>query len=497
MAQCHLAISQDFGRGYGTDQFEPARLRGNLAKDGCEGSLEWGDESQALELPLSELPRTNSYFPPPTLFNISQDRKLLAASCSNVVVLFTLPDLVRTIALQHESAVSHIFFSPNASRLLTCCSMTEHGAEDESSLHVWDLKAETESQMQKEQSPIPKANMSSVLDDLINSARKSLLQFPEDWTADEFTHQAEDLLRAALEPALNRIERKHAANGAFRTISGASISGFGSQPWSPTGNRFLFLQELEKQPPGVNGRVSDLIVWDAENWKQEFCLAGHEGPIMWSGFSPNGKWIASSSWDKMVRIWAVGTGELVHIFSDNATNQSWTGRFSPDSSLLAVGNGDGYLRVWDTESGQLKYKVSVEAPDTNGKVKGGWIRGIAWGPRSKTLFAGNSGGSAVLFDLETGMQLQRFDQQARSMSTRPREVQFVHMSLDGNRLGFKLAAAEIVVYDIAKNERWSVVQAIDPAKRKPAYSFMSFEDNEGHIVFAGDVDGKLRMWNLS
>lgn len=426
------------------------------------------------------------------------DKTRLAGSHSEVVIIYTLPDLKEEFKLQHESVVEHISFSPNGRQLLTVCGSDVRRRRQSYSLKVWDLEAEAKRQQEIAKVPLQKADMSVMLQEMMKAAKSYLLQYPADWNVDLFASQAEEELQSSLNSTLQRIENNHKAVGAYQMIDGDFVPSFGSVPWSPSGKQFLSLQYLEKQPPHVNGRISDLIVWDATSWKKQYQLTGHDGPIMWSGFSPDGKWIASSSWDLKVRIWAADTGHLIHTLADDSNTQGWTGRFSPDSKLIAVGNGDGYLRIWATDTGDLRHKFSFKLPNKGWETYGrGWIRGIAWSKNSKMLFAGDVGGSAILFDLETGRQLQRFDQQTRSENSMPRELSNMYISSDGNRLAFPVEAGEIVLYDIAKNERWSVVQALDPQQRLPEHSDIVFLDDQGSLVLSGDSDGHLRVWKLT
>lgn len=56
------------------------------------------------------------------------------------------------------------------------------------------------------------------------------------------------------------------------------------------------------------GRRSVIEIWDVAARKPVARLRGHEDIVQALAFSPDGKTLASGSWDTTVRLWDVGTG---------------------------------------------------------------------------------------------------------------------------------------------------------------------------------------------
>ena len=77
-------------------------------------------------------------------------------------------------------------------------------------------------------------------------------------------------------------------------------------------------------------------------------------------FSPDGKQVASGSYDNSVKIWETSTGTCVSTLSghsDYVRAVSW----SPDGTMLASGSNDKTIKLWDAQSGKVNSTLSVNS----------------------------------------------------------------------------------------------------------------------------------------
>lgn len=90
-------------------------------------------------------------------------------------------------------------------------------------------------------------------------------------------------------------------------------------------------------------------------------LKDHTALILSGAFSPDGKLLATGSFDGTARIWDIFTNKclftLNHRIIFNPRGDVLSTRFSPDGKLLATGCGKGWLRFWNVALGHLEFTL--------------------------------------------------------------------------------------------------------------------------------------------
>ncbi len=111
-----------------------------------------------------------------------------------------------------------------------------------------------------------------------------------------------------------------------------------------------------------------LIWWNAKEGMVVKKIDAHDKWIRAVSASPDGKWIASTSDDMIVKLWNAASQELVKDLKGHAVttptdfpSMLFTARFSPDSKYLASADKIGDVIIWDLES--KKELVRLKAPE--------------------------------------------------------------------------------------------------------------------------------------
>jgi serine/threonine protein kinase len=119
-------------------------------------------------------------------------------------------------------------------------------------------------------------------------------------------------------------------------------------------------------------------VWEVGSWREVATLRGHQDWVSSVSFSPDGKFLASGSRDWTVKVWEVGSWREVTILSGHGYAVSSVS-FSPDGKFLASGSYQT-VKVWEVGSWR-------EVATLRGHQD--WVSSVSFSPDGKFLASGS------------------------------------------------------------------------------------------------------------
>lgn len=137
-------------------------------------------------------------------------------------------------------------------------------------------------------------------------------------------------------------------------------------------------------------------LWDVETRHCLQVLRGHESGILAIAFDPSGERLASGSFDDTIRVWSVQTGECLRVLQEH-TGAIFALAFDPSGQRLVSGGHDQTIRVWD-----LQTRTCLKLLQGHSGVV--WTLAIS--PDGRILASSSDDQTIRLWDLQTGHCLQ-------------------------------------------------------------------------------------------
>ena len=114
----------------------------------------------------------------------------------------------------------------------------------------------------------------------------------------------------------------------------------------------------------------------------------HSGYVLQETFSADGKTLVTASSDGAAYVWNVATGqrELLLVGATGALNEA---AFSPDGSEIATASDDRLARIYYSQDGRLLAPLAGSANA---------VTSVGFDPSGRTVVTGSSGGTVRLWD---------------------------------------------------------------------------------------------------
>ncbi len=248
----------------------------------------------------------------------------------------------------------------------------------------------------------------------------------------------------------------------------------------------LYVNDLRRALPmieqnditGARG-VLDSLPWDlrgwewgfADNWCERRCRSfkGHSDYVMSISFSPDGKSLASASFDETVKLWDTQTGQEILSLKGHS-GRVVSVSFSPDGKRLASATSGGVgVKVWNVQTGQELLSIKGHTS-------------VAFSPDGKRLASGSENKTVTVWNAQTG-------QEELLLKGHSGIVTCVSFSPDGKRLASAGEGKMVKVWDAQTGQEDLSLKGHTGEVTSVAFS------PDGKRIATASIDQTVKVWD--
>jgi len=229
--------------------------------------------------------------------------------------------------------------------------------------------------------------------------------------------------------------------------------------------------------PGLFGEVRQ---WDLNDGRLFYVFEGHKDTIYSIALSPDGKTLATGSYDQKIKLWNVQTGEEIRTLSGH-NGCVFDLAFRPDGKILASASADRTVKLWDVATGERRDTLSQPLKEQYA---------VAFGLDGKRLVAGG---------VDNRIRVWQISESAAETTNPILEARFAHegailnlaFSSDGKTLLSSAEDRTVKLWDATGTELKEKLLLDKQPDWAPALAFAL--DNKAVVV--GRLDGTIEFYD--
>jgi len=214
-------------------------------------------------------------------------------------------------------------------------------------------------------------------------------------------------------------------------------------------------------------------VWNLQSEKPIATLAGHSSSVYSVAFSPDGKTLASASYDKTIKVWDLQSQKPIATLAGHSSSVHSVA-FSPDGKTLASASYDKTIKVWNLQS---QKPIATLAGHSNS------VSSVAFSPDGLTLASASWDKTIKLWNLQSQKPIA-------TLADHSEPVNSVAFSPDGLTLASASNDKTIKLWNLQSQKPIATLEGHSDSVNSVAFS------PDGLTLASASGDKTIKVWNL-
>ncbi len=215
-------------------------------------------------------------------------------------------------------------------------------------------------------------------------------------------------------------------------------------------------------------------LWDAETGQELMKLGDHGGHFIQIAFSADGSRVATASYDKTARIWDAQTGQFAQGLYGH-TDRLRCVAFSADGRRIVTGSYDKTARIWDTATGK-----QLQVLNGHEEV----VSGVGFSPDGTRVVTGSYDETVRIWDVASGRELRRLPGHTDRVTS-------AAFSPDGLRVVTASGDKSARIWDAASGKELAQLRGHTQLLASAVFSA------DGKTVITAAYDRTARIWDAA